>query len=129
MISVVTSIIPLIVALCGGSGVTAELQALFVEALRRLFASPAMITAFGTVTPTQWLTLVANIAEQSPEVQKALADLHAVFGQIVTDVAQKKLPHFEAASNARAWIAANQPKQIPGYGADGSLGSIPNPDA
>lgn len=92
------------------------------------FSSEGALTALGGITFAQWIPIVEDIVAAAPEVQKLYTALHPAIAQIVADL-KNGLEVHDAAGNVNAWFKANQPKTISGYGADGSVTDIPNPDA
>ncbi len=125
-----TALIPLLAALASGSGASSAISAAVLPALSSALGVN-VATAVGDITFAQWISIGISLAEQGPtiraDVQKMFAALHPAFAKFVADL-QRDGPHI-AAANIGAWLRANQPPMISGYGADGGVTEIPNPDA
>ncbi len=117
LVSVILGLIPLLEA------VAPDIAA--IEALKGLLAAPTGLAALAAITPAQWLVLAEDLASAAPQVIAALQKLGPAFAAFADDV---KLSQQCAATNIHAWFNSNQPDQIPGYLADGSVGMIPNPN-
>jgi len=99
-----------------------------LTALQALFASEGVSAALGAITFAQWISIAEKVAAAAPAVQKAWAALHPTFAELIDDLTVKGLEPHDAAANIAAWFRVNPPKTIPGYGADGGVTAIPNPD-
>ena len=91
--------------------------------LSSLFAGGSATAAFGALSLGDWIGLAGSLVDAEPAVVNALRALHPAFEQLVGDL---KL-HGPLAAGAMAW-KRRQPKTIPGYLPDGSLGDVANPD-
>lgn len=104
-ISLLLSLIPIFTGLTGAGGIGA---------------------ALGTITLTEWATIGVQALGAAPEALKLLKLLHPALDTFVTTLDEHKDPNV-AASVVNTWFA-NQPPTISGYGPDGGVTSIPNPD-
>ena len=91
--------------------------------LSSLFAGSGVAAAFGTLGLADWIGLAGSLVDAEPAVVNALRALHPAFDLLVADL---KL-HGPLAAGTNAW-RRNQPKTIPGYGPDGAVTDVPNPD-
>jgi hypothetical protein len=98
-----------------------------IESLVAAFASDGVVKVLTSLSFEQWISIVAKVAAAAPAAQKLWAQLHPAFAELVADV-NKGLDKKNAAANARAWFVANAPQYAPGYGSDGGVIAIPNPD-
>ena len=91
--------------------------------LSSLFAGSGAAAAFGALSLSDWIGLAGSLVDAEPAVVNALRALHPAFEQLVGDL---KL-HGPLAAGTMAW-RRRQPPTIPGYGPDGALTDVPNPD-
>lgn len=91
-------------------------------ALSEAIATEGAGTALSAVTIGEWLAIAEKVAVAAPAMQRAWAALHPAFDELVADA---KIDIHRAARNAAAKFA---PSRISGYGADGAVTAIANPD-
>lgn len=82
--------------------------------------------ALGTITISEWATVAVQAMAAGPEVLKLLRLLHPALDTLGAALEKHKDPTI-AAHAVNTWFA-NQPPTISGYGADGGVIEIPNPD-
>jgi hypothetical protein len=105
------------------------METIVIALLAKWMGGEALGVILGGMTGTEWLTLAAGIAENAaPAVMAQLKSKHPSLGALVESL-EKGLGEKVAADAAQAWFKANQPETIPGYGPDGSVIPIHNPDA
>ena len=126
-----SALIPIITALVSGSGFSADVSALVLPLLTSV-AGPDIEAAIGAISLTQWISLGINLVEVVPElktdVEKVYADLHPTIALFIADLNSHLKVGKPVQIAAELAAIARMPKTIPGYGADGSLTDIPNPD-
>jgi hypothetical protein len=88
-------------------------------------AADGALKALSSLTFEEWLALAEKLAAAAPAVHQAWAALHPALDQFAADL--KRHGAEVAARQAPTWFA-NQPQEIPSYGAGGNVVPIRNPD-
>ena len=104
-ISLLMALIPIFSALTGAGGMGA---------------------ALGTISVAEWATIGVQALGAAPEALKLFRTIHPALDTLVASLEKHKDPNI-AANAVNSWFA-NQPPTISGYGADGGVIEIPNPD-
>ena len=92
-----------------------------------LLEGSSLGSVLAAVSLTQWLTIAASIgADLLPTIEEKLGTKHPAITALVQSLVAG-LGAKAAATAAHSYFD-NQPPTIPGYGPDGGLTDIPNPD-
>jgi len=94
-----------------------------IPVISGLIGGASIGSVFGMLTLTQWFGIAGALSSAEPAVVAAVRALHPVFADLITDVGQ----HGPTLAAKKTW-GSFQPKTIPGYLPDGSLGEVANPD-
>jgi hypothetical protein len=80
------------------------------------------------ISLAQWLTIGGTVAaDVAPSLAARLGVAHPSLGALVAAIGSGLNKEF-AAQAGHAWLKQNYPATISGYGADGGVIDIPNPD-
>jgi hypothetical protein len=91
--------------------------------LSGLLSGGSAASVFGALSLSDWIGLAGSLVDAEPSVVAAIRALHPAFDLLIGDL---KL-HGPLAAGTNAW-KRRQPKYIPNYLHDGSLGDVLNPD-
>ena len=94
-----------------------------IPIISSLISGGSITSVLAGLTLGDWLGLAGALADAEPAVVLAVQALHPAFEKLVEDISRVGPLHAGTAS----W-RAHQPKTIPGYLPDGSMGDVPNPD-
>jgi hypothetical protein len=88
-----------------------------------LIGGGSIASVLGALSLSDWLGLAGALADAEPAVVVAVQALHPAFEKLVEDIGT----HGPKVAGTVAW-RSYQPRTIPGYLPDGSVGDVPNPD-
>lgn len=93
-----------------------------------LIEGQSFATVLEGISLTEWLTIGGTIASDvAPSLAARLGAHHPTLGALVTAIGSG-LSKELATEAGHDWLKQNYPATIPGYGADGGLTEIRNPD-
>jgi hypothetical protein len=94
-----------------------------IPIISSLIGGASITSVFAALSLTQWIGIATALVNAEPAVVLAVRALHPIFDQLIEHASVVGPSHA-----GRAMWRSLQPRTIPGYLPDGSLGEVPNPD-
>jgi hypothetical protein len=92
-----------------------------------LIGGQAVGPVLGGLALSQWISLAEDAAALTPEIAQLLGGIHPAFGTLISSL-EKGIEPAIVGQLVKDWVEHNQPPTMPGYGPDGTVIQIPNPD-